>query len=290
MSIKVLILTDSVDRHYYFCNRIIERLNVLGVITGAKTIHHSFGEKVKKMLRGKELRYTIRNEFLNVFFKKYGTLLKKEKELAEKKAFGGSKEIFQKKYSHLLIAQVDSSNHSVNDSYYVDLIRSKRPDLIAVMGTCLLGKQIISSARHVLNMHTGLSPYYRGGYTNLWPVLNEDFGFFGVTIHKMSLGIDSGDIVFTKRLRIYPDDNFGKINSRCIKIGTELTIRAIQLVEAGKVTYVKQWTRGKLFNNRDMNNYVVYRYFRMKDEFFAKYCDLNENNQLPEIKIINNDC
>jgi methionyl-tRNA formyltransferase len=223
---------------------------------------------------------------LNAVFKKYGNLLKKEKEVAENRVFGGSKEIFQEKYSSLLVAEVDSSHKSVNNPYYIDLIRSKKPDLIAVMGACLLCDQIISSTQHVLNIHTGLSPYYRGGYTNLWPILEEDFGFFGVTIHKMSLGIDSGDIIFTRQPTIYSRDCFGAINTRCIEIGTELMIRAIRLVETGKVTYAKQWMKGKLFNNRDMSNYIAYRYFKMKDKFFEKYCELSENSKLPELRII----
>ncbi len=157
------------------------------------------------------------------------------------------------------------------------------------MGTCLIGKEIISSAPHVLNIHTGLSPYYRGGYTNLWPFIEEDYGFFGVTIHKMSLGIDSGDIIFTKSPDVYPDDTFGKINNRCIKIGTELMIKAIKNIEEGKITAVKQWTKGKLFKNRDVNSYIAYRYFKKQDKYMAKYCDLELKNLLPEIRIINDD-
>jgi len=286
MTADIFILTGSDDRHYYFCNRLIENFNVVGVITDAKTVYHTPIGKLKKKLCRKNLSYSIRNLLLNKLFKKYGNLLRKEKELAENEAFGGSKEIFQKKYSDLLVAKVDSYHKSVNNSHYIDLIRSKKPDIIAVMGTCLLGKGLISSTPHVLNMHTGLSPYYRGGYTNLWPILEEDFGFFGVTIHRISLGIDSGDIIFTKRPTIYPADNFGTVNTRCIKIGTELMIKAIRLVESGKAAYEKQWIKGKLFLNRDMNNYIAYRYFKMKDKFFEKYCKLDENNKLPELRII----
>jgi methionyl-tRNA formyltransferase len=286
MTANVFILTGSNDRHYYFCNQLIKNLNVVGVITDAKTVYNTPIDKLKKKLCRKNLSYNIRNMLLNALFRKYGNLLKKEKEFAENEAFRGSKEIFQEKHSGLLVARVDSCHKSVNNPHYIDLVRSKKPDVIAVMGTCLLGKHLISSAQHVLNMHTGLSPYYRGGYTNLWPILEEDFGFFGVTIHRMSLGIDSGDIIFTKRPTIYPADNFSTVNTRCIKIGTELMIRAIRLVESGKVAYEKQWIKGKLFLNRDMNNYIAYRYFKMKDRFFEKYCELDESNKLPELRII----
>jgi methionyl-tRNA formyltransferase len=157
------------------------------------------------------------------------------------------------------------------------------------MGTCLVGKDIVSSAPHIFNMHTGLSPYYRGGETNMWPIIEEDYGYFGVTIHKMSLGIDSGDIIFSKQPEIYPDDTYGKINSRCIKIGTCLMIKAIHNVTVGRVKGVKQWTKGKLFNDRDLNHYIAYKYFKKRDVFLKTYCYLKERNLLNDIKTVEDD-
>ncbi|MBL7070861.1 MAG: hypothetical protein ISS26_01650 [Candidatus Omnitrophica bacterium] len=283
---KVVILTHSSDRHYYFCNRLIENVNVVGVISGAKTVYSGFGEKLRKAVSKNGFKYKAGSISLNIFFRKYGNLFRQEKEAAEEMFFSGEKDAFQKNYSGLLLAHVGSPRRSINDKYYIDLIRQKNPDVIAVMGTCLLGKEIISSAPHALNLHTGLAPYYRGDSTNLWPIIEEDFGVFGATVHRMSLGIDSGDIIFTKQPAVYRDDTFGKINSRCIEIGTERMIRAIKGLESGKATFVKQWTRGKLFNSRDVNSYTAYRYFKTKEKYLSRYCELKASDRLPRIRTI----
>ena len=61
----------------------------------------------------------------------------------------------------------------------------------------------------------------------MWPILHNDFRYFGVTVHVMSSGIDSGNIVHTARPTITPDDTYGSVNSKAIVIGTDLMISTI---------------------------------------------------------------
>ena len=96
------------------------------------------------------------------------------------------------------------------------------------MGTCLLKKKIISLAPNVINMHTGLSPYYRGGWTNFFPIIDNVYGHFGVTIHRMSIGIDSGDIIFSSQTKIDLNDDYFSINCKAISDGTIIMIKTIK--------------------------------------------------------------
>ena len=284
---RIVILTHSKERHYYLCNQIIEKTgSVVGVITGAKVINRSRYESLKNRL--KNFKFYIKNRFLNALFIKYGKRLLKEKELAEEKFFGGSKEHFYKNHKELLIESVTPKYRSINDEYYISLIREKKPDIIVVMGTCLIGREIISSAKYVINMHTGLSPYYRGGNTNLWPFIENDFGYFGVTIHLMSLGIDSGSIIFTKRPKIEQSDNYGTINSKAIVLGVKLMVKAIEYIEDNRLNSIEQWEEGKLFFDRDWNSYLAYRYFKNRDRFISTYCELQKEDRLPKLKLIEN--
>ncbi len=286
---RIVILTHSLDRHYYFCNQIIEKAGkVVGVITGAKVVNKSRYEKILSTIKKKEIKYYLKNKFLNMVFKEYGKRFQKEKLLAEKQFFGGATEHFNNNHKKLLIESLSPKYRSINDDYYVSLIRENNPDIIVVMGTCLIGKKIISSAKFVINLHTGLSPYYRGGNTNLWPIIEEEFGYFGVTIHLMSLGIDSGNIIFTERPEVCENDNYGTINSKSIIIGTDLMAQSIKLIENDDINSVKQWTKGKLFFNRDWDNYAAYKYFKKREKFLSMYCKLFEKNQLPKVKLIKN--
>jgi methionyl-tRNA formyltransferase len=285
---RIVILTHSEDRHYYFANTIIEETRaVVGVVTGAKTAPAPAPDWRKKSGR-RELIYRLRNRLVNLGFRGWRLALEAEKREEEMRAFAGAMAAFEERHAQLRIAHVGHSHPSINDAALVALIREHRPDAIAIMGTALVKQGVIESAPFVINMHTGLSPYYRGGLTNFWPIVEDDPGYFGVTIHRISLGIDSGDIIYTARPRILVDDNYPRVNCRCIKIGTSLMIQALEHVRAGDVKSVPQWVRGKLFFDRDMNSFVAYRYWRKRAEFFSRHHHLEEAGQLPQPRLIMN--
>ncbi len=50
--------------------------------------------------------------------------------------------------------------------------------------------------RGALNIHMGVSPYYRGSSTNFWALYDELPDYVGATIHLLSRGLDSGPILF----------------------------------------------------------------------------------------------
>lgn len=284
---RIVIATHESERHYYFCNKLIEKTDsVVGVITGGKVVHRSRRERIRRLMRNRNAIYLARNKILNVVFRKAGRNFWREKRIIEDKYFGGSADHFREHHSRLVVAHVSKDRRSINDPYYIEKLKKLRPDVVAVMGTCMLGRNFIAASPHVLNMHTGLSPYYRGGQTNLWPILKGDFGHFGVTVHVMSLGIDSGDIVFTRRPDIKEDDTYADINCKCIMIGTELMAEAINRIQAGTIEPVEQWTKGKLFFIRDMNNYVAHRYFKKRKQFMSTHVQLEREGRLPPVRLI----
>lgn len=286
---RIVILTHSEDRHYFFCNQIIEKTgDVVGVFTGAKSVNKSRFEDIKKTIEKRETITYVKNKFLNLVFKKDGDRFKVEKKQAEIKFFSGATQHFYENHKNLCVGTVSAKHRSINVQHYVSLIADLKPDIIVVMGTCLIGKAIISSAKHVVNIHTGLSPYYRGGRTNLWPFIENEYGRFGVTIHLMSQGIDSGNIIFTDRPSVFEDDDYATINCKCILLGTDLMVQAIKLIEKDEMKSREQWTKGKLFLNRDWNSQIANKYFQIRGVFLKEYCRLNENNALPKAKLIKN--
>jgi len=283
-----VILTHHSDRHFYFVNRIVEETGmVAGVITGAKRMAKKT-DGLGGLLRDKNRKYRLRNIALNVLFRSCYRKLQAEKQAAEADAFGGSKARFFERHRSLLLAEISPPYASVNDPYYVEIVRRAQPDVIVIMGTCLVRKKIIESAPHALNIHTGLSPYYRGGMTNLWPIVREEYGYFGVTVHRISLGIDSGDIIHTARPEIRPDDTYGTINSRCIALGTDLMIQAIRDLAAGGMRALPQWITGHLFFDRDMNGWIACRYLRKRERFLREYCLRQSAGTLDKVRLIHN--
>ena len=75
-------------------------------------------------------------------------------------------------------------------------------DYVVVSGTSLLKKKLIKiiGTKKILNLHTGLSPYLNGGpnCTN-WCISENRFDLIGNTIMWLDEGIDSGNIIYSKK-------------------------------------------------------------------------------------------
>jgi methionyl-tRNA formyltransferase len=50
--------------------------------------------------------------------------------------------------------------------------------------------------RRALNIHMGISPYYRGSSCNFWALYDARPEYVGATIHMLSKGLDSGPILY----------------------------------------------------------------------------------------------
>jgi methionyl-tRNA formyltransferase len=287
--VRIIVITDKSERHYYFASRIISATGkVVGVFCASKNIHQTKLQVLKKIIKRKIIIRTALNKIFNLIFRKYGLKFNERKEKAEWDFFCGSSEKFIASSDGLVVEYIESKYGSINNMHYVDKIRSLSPDVIVVMGACLLGRQIINSATYVINMHTGLSPYYRGGFTNFWPFIKKEYGYFGVTIHMLSCGIDSGDIVYTARPEISYDDDFASINCKSIILGTDLMVQTMELISSGKLCAIKQWTKGFVFHNHDWNYYYVYKYFSCKSKYVSRYKNLEYNNSLDDVNLVNN--
>lgn len=51
-------------------------------------------------------------------------------------------------------------------------------------------------SKRAINIHMGISPYYRGSSCNFWALYDKKPDYVGATIHLLSKGLDSGDILF----------------------------------------------------------------------------------------------
>jgi len=112
-------------------------------------------------------------------------------------------------------------------------IAEAKPDVILVCGTSVLRERITAAAPLVINLHVGLSPYYRGMYCTQWALLNRDPHNIGVTIHKVTRDIDGGDIAAQKRVEVTPDDTVHSINMRIYREGTELALALLKKIDNG---------------------------------------------------------
>lgn len=69
------------------------------------------------------------------------------------------------------------------------------PSLMVVWDTPIIKRNILKSAKNVINLHMGVCPHYRGAVANQFAVHNKDFSNIGSTIHYVNGAVDGGDII-----------------------------------------------------------------------------------------------
>jgi len=135
-------------------------------------------------------------------------------------------------------------------------IKLRNPAILIVFGTSILPPKIIEIPSKIcLNLHSGLSPYYRGTHCSDWAIIKEDIQNIGVTIHLLDPGIDTGPILAQDRPEILATDTPYSIDMKLCVLGIDLIIKIIlqlimgkclnarpQVRSIGKTYYMKHWT------------------------------------------------
>ena len=114
------------------------------------------------------------------------------------------------------------------------------------------------------NIHFSLLPKYRGMYTSVFPLLNNE-PYTGVTFHKIDNGIDTGDIIGQYKFPISFYDNSKDLYLKYINAGTKLIKSLLQDIINGKRI------------NRFNQNHKKATYYSKSSLSFAKITiDLNQ--------------
>jgi len=122
------------------------------------------------------------------------------------------------------------------DEKFVFELKSFQPDLIVVAAFGqILPKTILDLPRYgCLNVHTSLLPKYRGAAPIQWAIANGETET-GVTIMKMDVGMDTGDILAQRATPIRDEDNSQTLHDRLAQLGAELLVQTIPDYVAGKI-------------------------------------------------------
>jgi len=90
-----------------------------------------------------------------------------------------------------------------------------------------------------INVHPSLLPKYRGS-TPIESAIMAGETTSGVTIMKMNKRVDAGDIILQQEFEIGPDDNYADVLDKIKKIGPNLLLLALKMIEDGTARYSPQ--------------------------------------------------
>ncbi len=107
----------------------------------------------------------------------------------------------------------------------VDRIRAFAPDLMMTVYYPHIVPRAVQEMSRIpaVNIHPGLLPHYRGRYPMPWYILNGEKEF-GMAIHRLDEGIDTGDVLVQTRHPIGDHETGHEIYRRGMDAGAQLLI------------------------------------------------------------------
>lgn len=124
---------------------------------------------------------------------------------------------------------------------FIDKLKKLNPDLICVVAYGkIIPEEILNIPRlGCINVHGSLLPKYRGAAPIQWAVINGEKET-GITTMYMDKGMDTGDMILKEKVEIGENETTGELWNRLSKIGAELLVKTVKLIEDGKAPREKQ--------------------------------------------------
>ncbi len=217
---RIILITGDDLEHRYVANKLASTVNLAGIV-----VDH--GKPQGKLERCRKLwhRYTIGQMFARACLLSLRTIWRDSSKSREDilKVFGSGN------CSEFSRGDLLSHVNGINTPEGVKIVTSLRPDLLLIFGTGIVGRKILSlPTRIALNMHTGISPFYRGCDCTFWPVHNGELHMLGATVHECTALVDGGKIFSTARASVEAGDSLFSIFARCVKTGANLYAQTVQ--------------------------------------------------------------
>lgn len=130
---------------------------------------------------------------------------------------------------------------SINTPDGLAQLKAFQPDLLVVAAYGqILKPEVIAAATHgAINVHASLLPKYRGASPIAHAILNGETRT-GVTIIRITPGLDAGDMLAQEAVDIGRFETTGELEARLAPLGARLCLDVIQRMKAGPVSGTKQ--------------------------------------------------
>ncbi len=251
---RVILITANKFRHKYVANQIGRGLSLVGIVSESKA-------------------RTLLDEPIPASFDPDARLMHEhlaEMAQIEQEYFGTFRE-----FPNTDVLEIERG--TVNSEAVHTWIRKHVPDMLLLYGCGLIKTPLLATYENrIINMHLGLSPYYRGAATNFWPLVNREPEGVGATIHLAVAHVDAGAILSQARPTPSLRDTAHEFGCKSIIVGTSCFINSTRDYFAERIYPKPQKEGGRIYRARDFNAAAV-RQLRahfetgMMGEFISDY-------------------
>ncbi len=261
---KVLIVSGSHPRHYFALQDIVKK----GYDCSAIIM------KRENLLLKPPL--DIENEDKELFIKHF-----EERYKIENKVFG---ELTEEVFGDINKYFCDPSN--LNSDETANFVRTVNADIAIIFGPDIIKKPVIDILpNEKINIHLGLSPWYKGSATLFWPFYFLEPQFCGATFHNITTKADAGDILHQTIPELNIKDGIHDVGVKTvIAARRDLSILLKKRENIDRWSFKKQKGSGKLFLTSDFKPYHLRSiYLLFENKIVEKYLKGELKNQKPKI-------
>ena len=225
---KIVLLTSDSLRHKYLANQLAKSFYITLIVT----------EKKSKKIEDTTALSEEDSIFVSSHFNK---------------RFHSEKLFFRDFFFPLESRHLVINHKEINSEHIFKEIYKEKPDRIILFGTSIIKGSILSQFNgKIINLHLGLSPYYKGSATNLFPIVYNEFSCVGATIHIATAKVDQGAILHQLRPQIDQFDNLHDIGNKVIKEAGEVLPFVVKKHIEDATIGVIQKSEGKIFRIKDL--------------------------------------
>ena len=130
---------------------------------------------------------------------------------------------------------------TLKDGAFLDTLNELQPELIIVVAYGkILPSYVLDFPKYAcINAHASILPKYRGAAPIQRAIMDGEKKT-GVSIMKMDVGLDTGDVILVEEVEILENDNFETVHDKLIEASSTGLIKAIELFEKEEATFTKQ--------------------------------------------------
>ena len=265
---RIVVLTSSELRHTFF-RKYLALQNGVEVVasfceSGEKNLANKITNSESEKLRHQHLQ--ARSQVEKDFFELFCTYAKDESN------------------------PISIAKGTINDPVTVEKIITLNPDVIVSYGSSIIKPALIDAFRdRFINIHLGLSPYYRGSGTNFWPFVNNAPEFCGVTFMKIDAGIDTGEVLHQIRPKVFATDSFHVICNRLlIDMTSEMALLLQKFDELTPATQLEKSEKDLYYKNSDFTESSVQQLYNNFESVMLEDYIANKTTRDKAVPIIEN--
>lgn len=140
--------------------------------------------------------------------------------------------------------EIDLLMHpNINSDEFYEVVQNYHADLFVSMSFNQIFRDRIMNVPPLktINCHAGKLPFYRGRNILNWALINDEKEF-GITVHYVDAGIDTGDIILQKCFPITDEDNYKTLLDKAYIGCSDVLYEAIKQIQIGTAERIEQCT------------------------------------------------